>query len=55
MRQRCVLTGHQVSLLTADGPKQGTIEGIAPGGELLLRTPSSLESLIQADEVRIID
>jgi BirA family biotin operon repressor/biotin-[acetyl-CoA-carboxylase] ligase len=55
VRQRCVLTGHQVSLLTADGPRQGTIEGIALGGELLFRTPSALENLIQADEVRIID
>lgn len=54
VRQRCVLTGHRVSLSTASGPKQGTIEGIAPGGELILRTDSGLENLIQADEVRIL-
>jgi BirA family biotin operon repressor/biotin-[acetyl-CoA-carboxylase] ligase len=55
VRQRCVLTGHRVSLSTSSGPRQGVIEGIAPGGELLLRTESGLERLIQADEVRILD
>jgi BirA family biotin operon repressor/biotin-[acetyl-CoA-carboxylase] ligase len=55
VRQRCVLTDHQVSLNTASGPLQGTVQGIADGGELLLRTSTGLISLIQADEVRIID
>ena len=55
IRQRCVLTGHQVSFCTSTGPRQGKVEGIAPGGELLLRTENGLESLIQADEVRIMD
>lgn len=54
VRQRCVLTGHRVSLSTSNGPKHGTVEGIANGGELLLRTDCGLESLLQADEVRII-
>lgn len=54
IRQRCVLSGHQVSLTTSSGPRQGIVDGIAPGGELLLRTPTGLERLIQADEVRII-
>lgn len=54
VRQRCVLTGHRVSLLTAHGPRLGTVEGIAPGGELWLRTPTGLECLIQADEIRIL-
>lgn len=49
---RCVLTGRRVTLITANGPKTGTVEGIAPGGELLLRTAEGLERLIQADEVR---
>ncbi|MEI8039532.1 MAG: biotin--[acetyl-CoA-carboxylase] ligase [Verrucomicrobiota bacterium] len=53
VRQRCVLTGHQIALTTAHGPKQGLMEGIAPGGELLLRTATGLERLIQADEIRI--
>jgi len=55
VRQRCVLTGHRVSLITSGGPKLGTVEGIAPGGELILRTATGLEHLIQADEVRILE
>jgi biotin-(acetyl-CoA carboxylase) ligase len=54
VRRRCVLTGRRVSLTTARGPRQGIIEGIAGGGELLLRTTSGLESLIQANEIRIL-
>ena len=54
VRQRCVLTGNRVSLTTSAGRKEGTVEGIAPGGELLLRSEAGLENLIQADEVRII-
>lgn len=54
VRQRCVLTGQQVTLTTASGPKTGIIEGIAPGGELWLRTATGLERLIQADEIRLI-
>ena len=55
VRQRCVLTGNRISLRTSAGDKQGTVEGIARGGELLLRTENGLESLLQADEVRILD
>lgn len=55
VRQRCVLTGHRVSLTTASGRRQGVVEGIAPGGELLLRTDAGLEVLMQADEVRILE
>ena len=51
---RCVLTGKRVTLNAADGPKTGTVEGIAPGGELLLRTEAGLQRLIQADEVRLL-
>jgi BirA family biotin operon repressor/biotin-[acetyl-CoA-carboxylase] ligase len=54
VRQRCVLTGRLVSLSTSSGPRQGIIEGIAAGGELLLHTKTGLERLIQADEVRIL-
>ena len=53
VRQRCVLTGQRVTLTTASGPKHGVVEGLAPGGELLLRTAAGLERLIQADEIRI--
>jgi len=55
IRQRCVLTGRRISFTTAHGPGQGRVEGIASGGELLLRTEAGLERLIQADEVRILD
>jgi BirA family biotin operon repressor/biotin-[acetyl-CoA-carboxylase] ligase len=54
IRLRCVLTGNLVSLLTSDGLRHGTVEGIAPGGELLLRTDQGLERLIQADEIRLL-
>ncbi len=53
--QRCVLTGQQVSLITSSGPRCGTVEGISTSGELLLRTASGLERLIQADEIRLVD
>ncbi|MCX6878965.1 MAG: biotin--[acetyl-CoA-carboxylase] ligase [Verrucomicrobia bacterium] len=53
VRLRCVLTGHAVTLVTASGPRHGIMAGLGPGGELLLRTPSGLEHIIQADEVRL--
>ncbi len=52
---RCVLTGRQVSLVTAGGPREGRVEGIGTGGELLLRTKHGLDRLIQADEIRLAD
>ena len=53
VRLRCVLTGNRVSLTTSSGPRHGVVEGIAPGGELLLQTEDGLERLIQADEIRL--
>ncbi len=55
VRLRCVLSGHAVNLLTAGGPRHGTMIGLGPGGELLLRTPDGVERIIQADEVRLAD
>jgi BirA family transcriptional regulator, biotin operon repressor / biotin---[acetyl-CoA-carboxylase] ligase len=55
VRQRCVLTGRRVSLIDSKGPRTGVVEGIAPGGELLLRSAAGVERLIQADEVRILE
>ncbi len=55
VRQRCVLTGRDVRLSTPLGPRSGRVEGIGPGGELLLRDGGTLEALIQADEVRLLD
>lgn len=54
VRLRCVLSGNRVTLTTSNGPRAGTVEGIADSGELLLRTENSLERLIQADEVRLL-
>lgn len=54
IRLRCILTGHRVSLTTAGGPQVGCVEGIAAGGELLLRTERGIERLIQADQVRFL-
>ncbi|MCB1131857.1 MAG: biotin--[acetyl-CoA-carboxylase] ligase [Verrucomicrobiae bacterium] len=53
IQSRCVLTGETVTLQTSSGTKRGEVEGIGGGGELLLRTGSDLERIIQADEVRI--
>ena len=53
IRLRCALTGNRVTLTTSTGPQTGVVEGIAPGGELLLRTASGVERLIQADEIRL--
>lgn len=54
VRERCVLTGHRITLKAAAGPLEGTAEGIAPGGELLVRTDSGIQPILQADEVRIL-
>lgn len=53
VRSRCVLTGREIGLLSADGPRAGVCEGIGDGGELLLRTAAGLERIVQADEVRL--
>ena len=55
VRRRCVLTGKHVSLTTGNASRQGLVEGIGPGGELWLRTSEGLESLLQADEIRILE
>ncbi len=54
VRMRCALTGQHVSLLTSSGPKTGWIDGISPGGELILRTTHGVETLMQADEIRLM-
>lgn len=54
VNQRCVLRDQRVLLQTSAGPKSGTVRGIGTGGELLLETAHGIESLIQADEVRIV-
>jgi BirA family biotin operon repressor/biotin-[acetyl-CoA-carboxylase] ligase len=54
VRQRCVLRGHRVSFLVGDQAHAGTVEGIAHGGELLIRGPHGIEKFLQADEIRIL-
>ena len=54
VNQRCVLSGNRVVLQSSSGPKSGIVKEVGAGGELLLETPSGIESLIQADEVRIV-
>ena len=54
VRERCVLTGREVTMVTAGGTRQGRVAGLGPGGELLLRTAAGVERIIQADEVRLI-
>ncbi len=55
VRERCVLTGHRVSLITADKKAHALIKGIGASGELLAEIDGRLEKLFQADEVRLIE
>lgn len=52
VRQRCVLSGNPVELTCSSGRIHGICEGIGSSGELLVRTPNGLKSILQADEVR---
>ncbi|MDB6076632.1 MAG: Biotin--acetyl-CoA-carboxylase ligase [Akkermansiaceae bacterium] len=54
LRERCALTGHEISLITADGPRTGIARGFGDGGELLLESGGELQRIIQADEVRVV-
>lgn len=54
IRERCALTGHRVSFLSADKRREGVVKGIGTAGELLVEIDGVTESLVQADEVRIV-
>lgn len=54
IRERCALTGHRVSFLAADKRREGAVKGIGTAGELLVEIDGVTESLVQADEVRIV-
>ena len=54
IRLRCVLTGNDVTLMTANGPRSGKVQSISSHGELILQTPTGIETLLQADEVRLL-
>lgn len=52
--QRSSLNGEKVTLQTAAGGKTGTVTGIGSSGELLLETEQGIESILQAEEVRLV-
>lgn len=54
IRERCHLTGHRVTLICADHRREGVVMGIGSGGELLLESEGKTESIVQADEVRLV-
>ena len=54
IRERCALSGHRVSFLSADKRREGIVRGIGTAGELLVETDGKLEGLFQAEEVRIL-
>ncbi len=55
IRERCALTGHRVSFLSADKRREGIVKGIGTAGELLVEIDGVIESLVQADEVRVME
>jgi BirA family biotin operon repressor/biotin-[acetyl-CoA-carboxylase] ligase len=54
VRQRCVLSGKTVQLITPAGLRVGLVDGLSSAGELIFRGSNGLEHLIQADEIRIV-
>jgi BirA family biotin operon repressor/biotin-[acetyl-CoA-carboxylase] ligase len=54
IRERCALTGHRVSFLSADKRREGVVKGIGTAGELMVEIDGITENVVQADEVRII-
>jgi BirA family transcriptional regulator, biotin operon repressor / biotin---[acetyl-CoA-carboxylase] ligase len=55
IRERCALTGHRVSFLSADKRREGVVKGIGRAGELMVEIDGVTESLVQADEVRVME
>lgn len=55
IRERCALTGHRVSFLSADKRREGVVKGIGTAGELLVEIDGVTESIVQADEVRVVE
>ena len=52
---RCVLSGNDVRLDAGGISKTGRVVGVSPRGELLLRTTSGIEKILQAHEIRILN
>ncbi len=55
VRQRCRLTGKRVQFTCLGGVKIGLVKGLGAGGELLVEIAGNLETIVQADEVRLLD
>jgi BirA family transcriptional regulator, biotin operon repressor / biotin---[acetyl-CoA-carboxylase] ligase len=54
IRERCALTGRRVAYTSLGERREGLVKGIGGGGELLVEILGKTESLVQADEVRVI-
>ncbi len=54
IRERCALTGRRVSFLSADKRREGVVKGIGTSGELIVEVDGVAESIVQADEVRVM-
>ena len=54
VRERCALTGRRVAFTSLGERREGLVKGIGEGGELLVEISGKTESLVQADEVRVI-
>jgi len=54
IRERCYLTGHRISFISAEQRCEGLAKGIGPSGELLVEMNGKIEVIVQADEVRLL-
>ncbi len=54
VRERCALTGKQVTYLSGGIQQAGLVKGIGPGGGLLIDWEGKTVSVLQADEVRVV-
>ena len=54
VRQRCLLTGETVSLMSGERSVKGKVTGIGDSGELLVGTERGEERFLQAHEVRVM-
>ncbi|MES2995798.1 MAG: biotin--[acetyl-CoA-carboxylase] ligase [Verrucomicrobiota bacterium] len=54
VRQRCVLSGEEVRLVTAGVARCGCVLGVGDAGELVFEGAAGVEKLIQADDIRLV-
>ena len=54
VRERCALTGKSIALTYAERRVEGFVRGIGSAGELLVEISGKLETIFQADEIRVI-